>query len=151
MLGISSSIQRTQLFSLIIRWFDRHPTKNIRARQLIDKAIFISIPLKSATLQRFQYGGTILESPMVGKTISHYRILERLGGGGMEYLSDGITESTINTLSQLPRLRVMARGTVFTYKGKEVDPRKVGAMVLRRIGIAFPHAVFLAGRIRPIF
>jgi TolB-like protein/Tfp pilus assembly protein PilF len=43
-----------------------------------------------------------------------------------EYLSDGITESTINTLSQLPRLKVMARGTVFTYKGKEVDPRKVG-------------------------
>lgn len=43
-----------------------------------------------------------------------------------EYLSDGITESTINTLSQLPKLRVMARGTVFTYKGKEVDPRKVG-------------------------
>jgi serine/threonine protein kinase/Tfp pilus assembly protein PilF len=44
-----------------------------------------------------------------------------------EYLSDGITESTINTLSQIsPQLRVMARGTVFTYKGKEVDPRKVG-------------------------
>lgn len=43
-----------------------------------------------------------------------------------EYLSDGITESTINTLSQLPRLRVMARATVFTYKGKEVDPRIVG-------------------------
>jgi eukaryotic-like serine/threonine-protein kinase len=43
-----------------------------------------------------------------------------------DYLSDGITESTINTLSQVPRLRVMARGTVFTYKGKEVDPRKVG-------------------------
>ena len=43
-----------------------------------------------------------------------------------EYLSDGITETTINSLSQLPRLRVMARGTVFTYKGKEVDPRKVG-------------------------
>src|SRR6185295_1757250 len=44
-----------------------------------------------------------------------------------EYLSDGITESTINTLSQIsPQLRVMARGTVFTYKGKQVDPRKVG-------------------------
>jgi TolB-like protein/Tfp pilus assembly protein PilF len=44
-----------------------------------------------------------------------------------EYLSDGITESTINTLSQIsPKLRVMARGTVFTYKGKQVDPRKVG-------------------------
>lgn len=43
-----------------------------------------------------------------------------------EYLSDGITESTINSLSQVPELRVLARGTVFTYKGKEVDPRKVG-------------------------
>ncbi len=43
-----------------------------------------------------------------------------------EYLSDGLTESTINNLAQLPQLRVMGRGTVFSYKGKEVDPRKVG-------------------------
>ncbi len=43
-----------------------------------------------------------------------------------EYLSDGITESLINNLSQLPNLRVMARTTVFHYKGKEVDPQKVG-------------------------
>jgi len=43
-----------------------------------------------------------------------------------EYLSDGITNTLINNLSQVPKLKVMARGTVFTYKGKEVDPRKVG-------------------------
>jgi serine/threonine-protein kinase len=43
-----------------------------------------------------------------------------------EYLSDGITESIINNLSQLPKLRVMARSTVFRYKGKEVDPQQVG-------------------------
>ena len=43
-----------------------------------------------------------------------------------EYLSDGITESIINNLSQLPKLRVMARSTVFRYKGKEVDPQRVG-------------------------
>ena len=43
-----------------------------------------------------------------------------------EYLSDGITDSTINTLSQLPKLKVLARSTVFTYKGKEVDPRQLG-------------------------
>ncbi|MGH9252994.1 MAG: protein kinase domain-containing protein [Vicinamibacterales bacterium] len=43
-----------------------------------------------------------------------------------EYLSDGITESVINTLSQLPQLRVMARNTVFSYKGREVDPRSAG-------------------------
>jgi serine/threonine protein kinase/TolB-like protein/Tfp pilus assembly protein PilF len=42
-----------------------------------------------------------------------------------EYLSDGITESIINTLSQLPQLKVMARATVFRYKGKEVDVQEV--------------------------
>ncbi len=43
-----------------------------------------------------------------------------------EYLSDGITESVIDNLAQLPSLRVMARGTVFRYKGKENDPLKIG-------------------------
>ena len=43
-----------------------------------------------------------------------------------EYLSDGITESIINSLSQLPKLRVVPRSTVFRYKGKEVDPQAVG-------------------------
>jgi TolB-like protein/Tfp pilus assembly protein PilF len=44
----------------------------------------------------------------------------------MEYLSDGITESIINSLSQLPRLRVLPRSTMFRYKGREVDPQEVG-------------------------
>jgi serine/threonine protein kinase/Flp pilus assembly protein TadD len=43
-----------------------------------------------------------------------------------EYLSDGITESIISSLSQLPKLRVMARATVFRYKGREIDPLQVG-------------------------
>jgi serine/threonine protein kinase len=43
-----------------------------------------------------------------------------------EYLSDGITESLINNLTELRGLRVMARSTVFRYKGKEADPQKVG-------------------------
>lgn len=46
--------------------------------------------------------------------------------GDTEYLSDGITESIINMLSQLPALRVMARATVFHYKDKTVDPRAIG-------------------------
>ena len=44
-----------------------------------------------------------------------------------EYLSDGITESIINTISQLPKLRVMARSTVFRYKGRISDPQQVGS------------------------
>jgi serine/threonine protein kinase/tetratricopeptide (TPR) repeat protein len=44
----------------------------------------------------------------------------------VEYLSDGITESVINLLSQLPGLRVMARSTMFRYKGKDPDAQEVG-------------------------
>ena len=43
-----------------------------------------------------------------------------------EYLSDGITESIIGNLTHLPKLRVMARSTVFRYKGRVADPQKVG-------------------------
>ncbi|HEV2063127.1 MAG TPA: protein kinase [Thermoanaerobaculia bacterium] len=43
-----------------------------------------------------------------------------------DYLADGITETVISNLAQLPRLRVMARSTVFRYKGRAVDPRRVG-------------------------
>jgi eukaryotic-like serine/threonine-protein kinase len=43
-----------------------------------------------------------------------------------EHLSEGITESLINNLSQVPRLRVMARSTVFSFNGQNLDSRKVG-------------------------
>ena len=43
-----------------------------------------------------------------------------------EYLSDGLTEGLISNLSQLPNLKVMARSTVFRYKGKEDDPQAIG-------------------------
>jgi len=43
-----------------------------------------------------------------------------------DYLSDGLTESVIGALSQLPDLKVLARATVFRFKGKEDDPRQIG-------------------------
>lgn len=44
----------------------------------------------------------------------------------MEYLSDGITESIINSLAQLPKLRVVPASTVQRYKGHAVDPQLTG-------------------------
>src|SRR5947207_2308110 len=38
-----------------------------------------------------------------------------------EYLSDGVTESIINSLAQLPNLKVIARSSVFRYKGRQID------------------------------
>jgi TolB-like protein/DNA-binding winged helix-turn-helix (wHTH) protein/Tfp pilus assembly protein PilF len=43
-----------------------------------------------------------------------------------EYLSDGISESIIDSMSQLPRLRVMAWSTVSRFKGKTIDPISAG-------------------------
>jgi eukaryotic-like serine/threonine-protein kinase len=43
-----------------------------------------------------------------------------------EYLSDGITENLINSLSQLPKLRVVPRSRVFRYKGRATDPEEIG-------------------------
>jgi DNA-binding winged helix-turn-helix (wHTH) protein/TolB-like protein len=42
-----------------------------------------------------------------------------------EYFSDEITESLVNNLSQLPKLRVVPRSVVLNYKGHETDPRKI--------------------------
>jgi TolB-like protein/DNA-binding winged helix-turn-helix (wHTH) protein/Tfp pilus assembly protein PilF len=52
---------------------------------------------------------------------------ENAGGDpNAEYLSDGIAESLINSLSQLPNLKVMSRDSAFHYRGREADARTVG-------------------------
>jgi eukaryotic-like serine/threonine-protein kinase len=44
----------------------------------------------------------------------------------IEYLADGVTEGIISSLSRVPELRVMARSTVFSYKGRDISAQKVG-------------------------
>ena len=48
------------------------------------------------------------------------------GNAELEYLSDGMTETLISSLSQLPNLNVKARSTVFRFKGKETNPQTIG-------------------------
>src|SRR5215218_7352756 len=48
------------------------------------------------------------------------------GNPDIEYLSDGMTETLIASLTQLPNLNVKARSSVFRYKGKETDTQAVG-------------------------
>ena len=49
------------------------------------------------------------------------------GNADVDYLSDGITESLINSISQLPQLSVKARSTVFRYKGQPIDPQHIAS------------------------
>ena len=48
------------------------------------------------------------------------------GNADVEYLSDGMTETLIRSLSQLPNLNVKSRSSVFRYKGKETDAKTIG-------------------------
>jgi serine/threonine-protein kinase len=48
------------------------------------------------------------------------------GNADVEYLSDGMTETLISSLSQVPNLAVKSRSTVFHYKGKETSAKKIG-------------------------
>ena len=47
-----------------------------------------------------------------------------------DYISDGITDEIINSLSQLTNVRVLARSTVFRYKGVAAEPREVGKQLV---------------------
>lgn len=49
------------------------------------------------------------------------------GNADAEYLSDGMTETLINSLSQLPNLNVKGRASVFRYKGKELEFKKIAS------------------------
>jgi TolB-like protein/Flp pilus assembly protein TadD len=61
------------------------------------------------------------------KSIAVMPFVNESGNADLEYLSDGMTETLINSLSQIPNLSVKARSSVFRYKGKEVDPKKVAS------------------------
>jgi TolB-like protein/cytochrome c-type biogenesis protein CcmH/NrfG len=55
------------------------------------------------------------------------------GDAEQEYFSDGISEDIITDLSKLSELRVIARNSTFTYKGKAVDVKQVG----RELGVRY--------------
>jgi serine/threonine protein kinase/Flp pilus assembly protein TadD len=84
------------------------------ARTLIDEAL---------------RGPTAAREPALDHAVRSLAVLPFANASGdpqMEYLSDGLTESIISTLSQLPQLRVMARSSVFRYKSRSEDAQEIG-------------------------
>ncbi|HYV41566.1 MAG TPA: protein kinase [Thermoanaerobaculia bacterium] len=68
------------------------------------------------------------------RTIDSVAVLPFVNAGGdpnAEYLSDGITESLIDSVSQIPGIKVISRASAFHYKGKDVGARIVG----RELGV----------------
>ncbi len=93
-----------------------------RRRRVALAAVALALVLAIAASVYLLVGGG-------GAAIDSLAVLPFVNVGGdpnMEYLSDGISENLINSLSQFPKLRVVPRSLAFSYKGKETDPRKVG-------------------------
>ncbi len=51
------------------------------------------------------------------------------GDPDLEYLSDGISESLINNLARIRSLRVIARNTAFSFKGRDASPQQIGSQL----------------------
>ena len=73
--------------------------------------------------------GFYLRAPRAEVTIKSIAVMpfvNATGNADTEYLSDGMTETLISSLSQLPNLSVKARSSVFRYKGKATEARTIG-------------------------
>lgn len=85
-----------------------------------------------AALEAVQVGASARAAPRKRRqlqALASLAVLPFANEGGdpdAEFLSDGLTESIINNLAQLPKLRVMARSSIFRYKGRQVDPQVIG-------------------------
>jgi len=94
------------------------PSSEVRSRAATSSSLTAPLGRKRASRKAID---SLAVLPFVNAT----------GDAETEYFSDGITESIINSLSQLPKLRVVPRSTVFRYKGRDADPQEVG----RELGV----------------
>ena len=93
------------------------------------KASLIAGMIGVLVVTAFGIGGYWLYGSGGTKRIDSVAVMPFVNDSGnpdVEYLSDGMTETLIRSLSQIPNLSVKARSTVFRYKGRSVDTKTIG-------------------------
>jgi len=88
-------------------------------------AIALSVVLIGAVGLGYWFFATRSSSSEQIRSIAVLPFRNESGNPDVEYLSDGMTESLINRLSQLPQLKVIARNSTFEYKGREANSQEV--------------------------
>lgn len=110
------------------RTFDPDASTNESINVASNRSSIISGAIGIVLITALGIGSYLYYGRAPSKQIESIALLPFVNTGGdpeIEYLSDGITESLINSLSQVPNLSVKARSSVFTFKGKEVTPQQV--------------------------
>ena len=99
--------------------------------------VVLVIGAAMAAIWKFYFRPSLLPKEVISDKITGIKPSEKpsiavlpfvnIGGDpNQEYFSDGITEEIITTLSKVPHLFIIARNSVFTYKGKSVKVQQVG-------------------------
>jgi len=98
----------------------------LRRHRRVSLASVLALVLGTAAVVYFTRGGTPVDgsSSVIG-SIAVLPFVNEAADTEAEIFSDELTESLVNNLSQLPKLRVVPRSVVLNYKGRETDPRRI--------------------------
>ena len=106
-----------------------HQTQNPTLELIKPKRRGVVIAATGLVVIVLVVAGYFYSSRNHGTAIESIAVMPFVNEGGdadVEYLSDGMTETLISSLSQLPNLNVKPRSSVFRYKGKETNPQTIG-------------------------
>jgi TolB-like protein len=93
------------------------------------------------TLTGFAYLYFSWQDDAAIRSVAVLPFVNESGDANLDYLSDGLSESVIDRLSQLPQLKVIARGSSFKYRGPDVDAQQAA----RALGVE----AIVTGRVAP--
>jgi len=99
--------------------------RQIERRKALAAFTALIVLLAAIGLGIWYFGGRLANTKQI-ESIAVMPFVNESGNADVEYLSDGMTETLISSLSQLPKLNVKARSSVFRYKGKDTDAQTVG-------------------------
>jgi serine/threonine protein kinase len=122
-----------ELRAIVARCVERSPARRFEGAQDVSMALRALLSGSSASARMPR------QSRARSKSLAVLPFVNASADPQLEYLADGITESVINSLSQLGKLRVVPRSLVFRYKGLQADPATVG--------LALNARTILTGRI----
>jgi serine/threonine-protein kinase len=121
------------LIQVIVRWFQRAAPSRFRLEYfLIGLIVMAAVVLNVRQIRgMFVHGeeaqGQTAHTPRAWQnSIAVLPFQNMSGDEDQEYFSDGLTEELINALANIDELRVVARTSVFAFKGKNMDVRDIG-------------------------
>lgn len=124
------SALRTLQSSTQVSGFQTVPVEETPRKTRPGVVIAILVALLSAAAWWFlRERSSAVAVPSTAPRIRSIAVLPFENTGGdpeLEYLSDGLSEALINSLSRIPSLRVVARTSAFRHKGSKLDPRTLG-------------------------